>query len=74
MNAEGSIITKEVTEVLDQFDSLEGDKQLELFGILLEKLENGEVEFKGKPIYPEEIGIDDAYVCYATILDLISRY
>lgn len=73
MYAEDYTITKEINEMMEIFDTLDGNKQLELFGILLEKIENGEIEVKGKPVYPEQIAIDDAYTCYATILDLISK-
>jgi hypothetical protein len=74
MIIEGNIISKEVLDILDTFDCMDGEKKLELFGFLLEKMENGEIEIHGKPIYPEEIGVDDAYACYATILDIISKF
>jgi hypothetical protein len=74
MVIEGNIISKEVMDMEDMFECLDGEKQLEFFGFLLEKLENGEIELHGKPVYPEEIGVDDAYACYATILDMISKF
>ncbi|AFV02312.1 hypothetical protein UNSWDHB_2224 [Dehalobacter sp. UNSWDHB] len=65
-------ISQEVLMMVDMFDCLDGQRQLELLGILIEKLENGEIELNGKQITPEELGIDDACVCYTTILDMIS--
>ena len=73
MVVEGNTISKDVLDMADMFDCLEGETQLELIGVLLEKMENGEVGLNGKPVYPEEIGVDDAYTCYATILDMISK-
>ena len=74
METENYTISKEAADMADMFDCMSGEGQLELLGILLEKMENGEVELAGKPVYPEDIGVDDAYTCYATILDMISRY
>ena len=56
---------------MNRFDCINGQKQLELLGILIEKLENGEIELNGKQITSEEIGIDDAYACCAIIQDMI---
>lgn len=71
-SSESIIISKEVLTFVDMFDSLDGHKQLELLGILLEKVENDEVVLNGKSVTPEDIGIDDAFACCATILDIIS--
>lgn len=71
MDNEYTNVSKEVLEIEDMFDHLENEKKLELFGILLEKLENREVVLKGKPVSPEEIGIDDAFACCAAILDMV---
>jgi len=72
MNEEKSIISQEVLTMVDMFDCLDGQRQLELLGILIEKLENGEIELNGRQITSEEVGIDDAYVCCASIQDMIS--
>jgi hypothetical protein len=74
MNLLDGTVTTQVTDIVDLFDTLNGEKQLEFLGILLEKMENGEIEIMGKPIYPEAIGVDDAYTCYSTILDIVTRY
>lgn len=74
MVTEENTISKDVLEMVDMFDCMDGETQLEFIGILFEKMENGEVELKGKPVYPEEIGVDDAYTCYATILDMVSKH
>lgn len=73
MDSENITISKEVLDMVDTFDSLSGQKQLELMAILFEKLENEEIEMDGKHILPEDIGIDDAYACCAIIQDLIYR-
>ncbi|OLN31390.1 hypothetical protein [Desulfosporosinus metallidurans] len=72
MDEEKNIPSQEVLMMVDMFDCLDGQRQLELLGIFIKKLENGEIELNGKQITPEEVGIDDAYVCYSTILDMIS--
>ena len=72
MDEEKNIISQEVLMMVDMFDCLDGQRQLELLGILINKLENGEIELNGKQITPEEVGIDDAYACYTTIQDMIS--
>lgn len=71
MVEEKSDISQEVLTMVDMFDCLDGQRQLEFLGILIEKLENGEVELNGKRITPEEVGIDDAYACCTTIQDMI---
>lgn len=71
MDADYMTISKEVLDMVDMFDCLDGKRQLELMGILIEKLENGEIELNGKQVTSEEIGIDDAYACCATIQDMI---
>lgn len=74
MDAENNItISQEVSPLVDMFDCMSGQGQLELIGLLLEKMENEEIELNGKPVTPEDIGIDDTYACCATILDIISR-
>jgi hypothetical protein len=35
-------------------------------------MENEEIELNGKPVTPEEVGIDDAFACCAIIQDMIS--
>lgn len=72
MDEEKNITSLEVLMMVDMFDCLDGQRQLELLGILINKLENGEIELDGKQISPEEVGIDDAYACCTTILDMIS--
>lgn len=72
MDEEKNITSLEVLMMVDMFDCLDGQRQLELLGILIEKLENGEIELNGKQITPEEVGIDDAYACCTTILNMIS--
>ena len=74
MDMNSSIISKEVLDMMDMFDNLDGQKKLEFLGVLLEKMENGEIELGGKPVYPEEIGMEDAYGCYASILDMVCKY
>lgn len=71
MDADYMTISKEVLDMVDMFDCLDGKRQLELMSILIEKLENGEIELNGKQITSEEIGIDDAYACCAIIQDMI---
>jgi hypothetical protein len=73
MDADNIIISQEVLTMVDMFDCLDGQRQLELLGILIEKLENGEIELNGKQITSEEVGIDDAFASCAIILDLISK-
>ena len=73
MDSENLIITKEVMDMVDMFDSLDGQRQLEFMGILLEKLENGEIELDGKPVNPEDVGIDDAFASCAIIMDLVYK-
>lgn len=71
METDNMTISKEVLDMVDMFDCLDGQRQLELMGILIEKLENGEIELNGKQVTSDEIGIDDAYACCATIQDMI---
>jgi hypothetical protein len=72
MDAENSMISQEILTMVDMFDCMNGQGQLELIGILLEKMENEEIELNGKPVTPEEVGIDDAFACCAIIQDMIS--
>lgn len=67
-------MTNEVLDIIELFDRLDGEKQLELLSALLEKMANGEVELKGNPIYPEEIGIDDSFACCSMIMYKLCRY
>lgn len=73
METENLALAKEILDVVEMFDCLEGQKQLEFMGILLEKLENGEIELDGKPVTPEEVGIDDAFASCAIIMDLVYK-
>ena len=68
---EKTMISSELEEILKSFDKMEGRNQLELLGILFEKLENGEFILENRVISPEDIGVDDAYASYASILDLV---
>lgn len=65
------MVSKEVLDVVDTYDSLPGEKQLELLAIIFERLEDEGIEMYGKHILPEDIGIDDAYACCAIIQDMI---
>ena len=71
MGEEKNIPSQEVLMMADMFDCLDGQRQLEVLGIFIEKLENGEVELEGKTITPEEIGIDDAYYCCTALRNII---
>lgn len=73
MDSENMVISKEVLDMVDMFDCLDGQRQLEFMGILLEKMENGEIELDGKPVTPEEVGIDDAFATCAIIMDLVYK-
>lgn len=70
---ESIIISNEVLALVDMFDCLGGRMQLELLGILMEKLENEEIILNGKAVTPEDVGIDDAFSSCAIMLDMISR-
>jgi hypothetical protein len=71
MDSENLTIAKEISDVVEMFDCMDGQRQLEFMGILLEKMENGEIELDGKPVTPEEVGIDDAFASCAIIMDLV---
>lgn len=73
MDSEYVTISKEVLEMVDMFDCLDGQHQLELLGILLEKMENNEIELNGNSVTPEEVGIDDAFATCAIIMDLVYK-
>ena len=73
MDSENLALAKEISDVVEMFDCLDGQRQLEFVGILLEKMENGEIELDGKPVTPEEVGIDDAFASCAIIMDLVYK-
>ena len=68
-----STVCKEMDEMIDLFDNLDGKKQLEFLALIIEKMENGEIQINGKPISPTEIFIDDGYACCTRILDMIGE-
>jgi hypothetical protein len=61
-----------IEDMVDMFDELEGAQQLEFFALLLEKMENGEVRLDNKPVFPQDIFIEDGYAVCAIIQDKIS--
>ncbi len=72
MDEDKTMKSEEVLIMVDMFDCLDGRRQLDLLGIFIGKLENGEIELNGNQITSEEIGIDDSYTCCATIQKLLS--
>ena len=72
MDQDKNVTSHELLVIVDMFDCLDGQRQLELLGIIIEKLENGEIELNGKQIIPEEIGIDDAPAC-CSIIEVMTK-
>lgn len=68
---EEKVLNEETKELIRNFENLSGESQLDFLKFVIEKMENGEIEINGNPIYPKDIAIPDGYSCLSEIMKLL---